>query len=148
MAYEDYISELEEADFPSPAAIEAGADALTFVVSLNNELRQNGAKLPEDPDVDKLGTVLDGVFAELAAASIFLSEKSFTRVPKMLRGIADAFEKADEDFKDPTGATGPSVPSAIVRGYRHFATRIEAARVQKAELFASLKKFEDSQETS
>lgn len=148
MAYEDYISELEESTFPSAKAMEAGADALAFVVSLNNVLRENGANLPEEPDVDQLGTVLDGVFGELAAVCIFLSEKSFARVPKMLRTIADALEKADESFKDPSGQTGTSVPSAVIRGYRDLATRLEATRVQKAELFDELRKFKQSQESA
>jgi hypothetical protein len=147
MAYEDFISEFEDSVFPSTQAIDAGADALTFVANLNNILRENGAKLPEEPDVDQLGTVLDGVFAELAAASIFLSEKSFMRVPKMLRSIADALVSTDVAFTDPTGETAPSVPTALVRGYRAFATRIESSRVQKAEIFAKLKKFTESSDT-
>lgn len=148
MSYEEYISELDESYFPSPEAIEACADALTFVTNLNAELRENGANLPESPDVDKLGSVLDGVFAELAAVSIFLSNEEFTRVPKLLRGIADAFEKGDVTFTDPSGMTGPSVPVVIVQGYRDLACRIDATQVQKAELLAELKKFTKTQETA
>jgi hypothetical protein len=147
MAYEDFITELEQAGFPSTEALEASADALTFVANLNASLRENGANLPEEPDVDKIGAVLDGVFAEIAAASIFLSEKAFQRVPKMLRAIASAFAKADTAFTDPSGEAGPSVPPVIVRGYHDLASRIEATRVQKSELLENLKKFSDSQET-
>lgn len=147
MKHEGYISELEEAIFPSTEAMDAGADALSFVVNLNNELRANGADLPETPDIDKLGSVLDSIFAEIAAASIFLSEDVFVRVPKMLRGIADAFDKEDANFKDPTGEVAPSVPKAVVTGYRDLAKRIEAARVQKVHLIETLKKYRNSQDT-
>lgn len=148
MTYEGYISELEDVTFPSEKSLEAGADALTFVINLNNVLRENGADLPEEPDIDQLGSVLDGVFAEVAAACIFLSEKSFARVPKMLRTVANALDQADADFKDPTGQGGPSVPRAIVRGYRDLATRLESTQVQKAELLTQLRKFKESQETA
>lgn len=148
MAYEDYISELEDATFPSEKALEAGADALTFVINLNTALRENGANLPEEPDVEALGAVLDGVFAELAAVSIFLSGKSFARVPKMLRTIAKALEEADTEFTDPSGEKGRSVPPVIVQGYRQLADRLEATRAQEAELLDQLRKFKQSQETA
>lgn len=138
--YEDYIAEFEDAQLPSDEALEAAEDAMSFVLMLHTLLRENGANLSEEPNVDELGNVIDGVFGELAAASIFLSEKVFQRVPKMLRGIADAIETADVDFEDPNGEIGPSVPPSVIRGYRDLAKRIEVARVQKAELFETLKK--------
>jgi len=147
MDYEEHIVEIEGAVFPSKASLEAAADALGFVHTLNEALRENGADLPEEPDVDKLGSTLDGVFAELAAASIFLSENTFARVPKMLRTISAAFDKADTRFLDPTGSAGPSVPAVLVKGYKDLARRIEVARVQQADLLGELKKYEDSQET-
>ena len=136
MSYEDYIEELE--NFPSQEALEAAAEALAFVQNLNTLLRDNGAKLPETPDCDKIGNILDSVFGELSAASLFLSEDTFKQVPKMLRVIAKQFEEMDTEFTDPNGETGPSVPTSVVRGYSGLADRIEAARKQKVAFMALL----------
>lgn len=145
MAYEDFIAEFEEAAVPSPEAMEAATAALTFVYNLNSELRQDGATLLDEPDVDRLGVFFDGVLAELAAASIFLAD--FEGIPKVLRGVADSFDKTDVEFTDPTGETSRSVPTAVQRGFRALAKRVEASRVQKAHYIATLKKFQESQET-
>lgn len=144
--YEEYIGELESTIVPSDDALEAATEALAFVENLNALLRENGAELPEEPNVDKIGTVLDGVFGELAAASIFLSEKAFSRVPEMLRVIAKQFESEDVDFTDPDGHTGPSVPSVVVSGFTQLADRIEHSRRQRAQLMGELQKFLDSEE--
>lgn len=122
--YETYIEELESSTEVSGDALEAAADALAFVESLNSVFRGNGYNLSEDPDCGSLEIVLDSMAAELAAASLFLAEDSFKSVPQMLRGIAKAF----------TQATGQEVPTLIVNGYNNLADRIEATRVQQQQM--------------
>ena len=116
------------------------SDSLSFVFGLNNAMRAAGAALPEVPDVEKLEQAFDSLCGELTAACLFLSEKSFTRVPDMLRAIADAIEKTDKPFTDDETLSGPSVPSVVVDGYRKLADRIENTRVQKKEIFDKLQK--------
>lgn len=147
--YEEYIEDLESIDTPSKETVEAAIEALAFVENLNNLLRDNGAvQLPEEPEVDRIGTVLDGVFGELAAVSIFLSEGSFARVPDMMRAVADTIEKSDVEFTDPSGETSKSVPEAVIKGFRDFADRLEASKRQKAEMIGQLQNYVDSQEGS
>lgn len=147
--YEEYIEDLESIDTPSKETVEAAIEALAFVENLNNLLRDNGAvQLPKEPEVDRIGTVLDGVFGELAAVSIFLSEGSFARVPDMMRAVADTIEKSDVEFTDPSGETSKSVPEAVIKGFRDFADRLEASKRQKAEMIGQLQNYVDSQEGS
>jgi hypothetical protein len=142
--YEEFIDLLDSeadnsADLEITEALEVATEALAFIHGLNEALRESGARLPEVPDINKLGIVLDGVFGELAAASLFLSEDSFKRVPEMLRLYADKLEKMDVEFTDPEGVSGLSVPKAVTDGFRHFAKRLEATQVQKREILATLK---------
>lgn len=147
--YEEYIEDLESIDTPSKETVEAAIEALAFVENLNNLLRDNGAvQLPEEPEVNRIGTVLDGVFGELAAVSIFLSEGSFARVPDMMRAVADTIEKSDVEFTDPSGETSKSVPEAVIKGFRDFADRLEVSKRQKAEMIGQLQNYVDSQEGS
>lgn len=152
--YEDFIEDLEYI-VPDLAqnhdvyddALEAACSSMAFIKLLNDSLRENGATLPEQPDVDEIGTVLDKVFAELAAASLFLSEPSFARVPDMLRSIADGIEKTDQSFVDPSGEDGKSVPPVVVQGFRDFARRLEATKLQKQQMVGALKKVDSTEET-
>jgi hypothetical protein len=80
--------------------------------------------LPIEPDVSSLEDVIDGVIGELAAASIFLSEDSFKRVPNMLRVVSSSF----------TQNAGEEVPTVITKGFSRLADRIEATRVQGTQM--------------
>jgi hypothetical protein len=115
---------------------------MAFLLLLNSALRESGAALSDTPDPAKLGSMIDSVFGELAAASLFLSEKVFARVPELLRKYADGLEKMDSNFTDPEGHSGPSVPQPILVGFRSLASRIEATRDQKVELVSALRKVQ------
>jgi hypothetical protein len=124
--YETYLEELDAGEDVSSDALEAATDALAFVTSLHTAFCESGYDLGEDPDVSNLEKVLDIMAGELAAASLFLAEDSFTAVPKMLRTIASAFEN--------TAKPGEEVPQVIINGYNSLAARIEATRVQKQQM--------------
>lgn len=124
--YETYLEELDAGEDVSSDALEAATDALAFVTSLHTAFCESGYDLGEDPDTVKLEAVMDIMAGELAAASLFLAEDSFTAVPKMLRTIASAFENARKP--------GEEVPQVIINGYNSLAARIEATRVQKQQM--------------
>lgn len=123
-------------------ALEAAVEAMTFVEALHGSLVENGARLAEDPDTDEVGTTLDGIFGELSAACLFLSEASFARVPEMLRAVAQALESKNEPWTDPQGETAPPVPAVVIQGFQHFAQRLEATRVQKQRAINALKQVD------
>ena len=123
-------------------ALDTAIDAMAFVATLHQSLVDNGADLAEDPDTDEVGTTLDHIFGEVSAACLFLSESSFERVPFMLRKIADALDKENVPWTDPQGDTSPPVPSVVIRGFRHFASRLEATKVQKQRAINMLKKVD------
>jgi len=122
--YETYIEELESPATASDDALEAASDCLAFVESLYRVFRENGYDLPEEPELSAVESILDGMMGELAAASLFLSEDSFKAVPQMLRKIGEAFSQLP----------GEEVPTVIIRGYTRLANRIEATRVQQAQM--------------
>lgn len=122
--YETYLEQLEAGEDVSEEALDAATESLAFVTALHSVFRDNGYDLPENPDVSTLEHILDGMMGELAAASLFLSEKSFQRVPEMLRTISKAF----------TQEPGAEVPTVIVKGYNRLADRIEATRVQQQQM--------------
>lgn len=127
--HETYLEEIDElgvAGVVSEEAVEAATDSLAFVESLHTAFCESGYDLGEEPDVSKLEKVIDTMSGELAAASLFLAEDSFSAVPKMLRAIAKAFES--------TAKTGEEVPPVIINGYNSLATRIEATRFQQAQM--------------
>lgn len=123
--YETYMEELEAHETPSSNALEAAVDCVGFVTSLHSVFKDNGYDLGEEPDVSSLENILDSMFSELAAASLFLSEDSFQQVPTMLRTIGKAFANT---------AGGDEVPSVIIEGYNRLADRIEATRVQQQQM--------------
>ena len=123
--YETYMEELEGHETPSSDALEAAVDCVGFVTSLHTVFKDNGYDLGEEPDVSTLENILDGMFSELAAASLFLSEDSFQQVPTMLRTIGKAFANT---------SGGDEVPSVIIEGYNRLADRIEATRVQQQQM--------------
>jgi hypothetical protein len=121
-------------------AVETALDAMAFVATLHQSLVDNGAKLTPEPDTDEVGTTLDHIFGELSAACLYLSESSFARVPDMLRVIADGLDKENVPWTDPEGVTAPPVPAVVIRGFRHFAKRLEATKVQKQRAINQLRK--------
>ncbi len=130
-SYEDLIFELESSIEPSADAVDYGAEAMSFVLSLHNLFLSNGMDIGEVPDVAILEKIIESMYGELGAAALFLSENSFSNVPTMLRGIAENIEKLDEEFTDDQGVTSKSVPSEIVHGFKNLAKRIEATKQQK-----------------
>ena len=141
IAYEDLMEELENSDL-SETAREAALDAMAFVLALHTTFKDNGVSLPETPDCSVLENTIDGVHGELAAACIFLSERSFARVPEMLRTISEKFDSMDQNFTDTQGVTGPSVPFVVRKGFERLAQRIEATRIQKSQMLNILGKTE------
>lgn len=120
MDYESYISELENSPEPTDLALEAGADAMAFVLALHTMFKDNGVSLPEDPSVECLENIIDNIMGELSAASLFLAEDAFNGVPKMLRTVSSGF----------TQDLGKEVPTVITKGFSRLADRIEATKVQ------------------
>lgn len=123
--FETYLEELESGEDVSEEALEAATDALAFCMAMHDALKENGYT-SEEPSIAFLEKTWDGMLGELAAASLFLSENAFQAAPKMMRGIADNLSKhATEDN---------TVPSVIAQGFRSFAKRIEATRVQQQQM--------------
>ena len=140
MTYEDLLEAVETSDSLTSDAREAATEAMAFVLSLHNTFRDNGVDLPVEPDCSSLDRIIDGLSGEVAAAVLFLSEKSFAYAPKSLRKIAESFEELDKPFTDPQGYSGRSVPFVVVNGFKQLANRIEAAKTQRTQLLAATKK--------
>jgi hypothetical protein len=124
LEYEKYMDEMESDRLPTEEAGDAGVDAMAFVLALHTMFRDNGVDLPEEPSVDYLEHVIDGMMGELSAASLFLSEESFAGVPKMLRTVSSQF----------TQNCGEEVPTVITKGFSRLADRIEATKVQATQM--------------
>ena len=116
------------------AALEAATETLAFVQALHTLFVDSGAKLPETPDCYILEHYIDALYGELGAATIFLSEQSFSQVPDMLRVISQQIKAKDVPLAAPDGETRPSVPTAVVAGFSRFADRIDKMRVQQQNL--------------
>lgn len=134
MKYEQQMEELANEPAPGEWALNAGEEAMGFVLTLHNMFKENGYDLPAEPDVELLANLIDAVHAELAAACLFLSSDSFSGAPTLLRGIAKSIETADLDFTSPDGETGKSVPVVVRKGFERLAKRIEATKVQKTQM--------------
>ena len=119
--FETYLEELESGDDVSEEALEAATDALAFCLALHEALRENGYTT-DDPSIPFLERTVDGMMGELAAASIVMSEGVFKGLPDIMRTNADTLEKHNV------------VPPAVVQGFRSFAKRIEATRVQMQQM--------------
>lgn len=122
MLFEDYIETVESCDALPPEAREAAADALAFAVALHEMFAQSGLTLPEEVDLDRLQTLIDGHLGELAAAAIMLSKLQNAKlqntnldVIKMLECVYDNFSNTED---------GGGVPSFVVRGYLRLAQRV------------------------
>ncbi len=97
MEAETSLSSLEELDTTNlseaqKAGLEKAKDALAFVYSINSAMIQNGANLPEEPDVTLMESMLDSFVCELSAAVNLLIEVE--GVPSRLRSIADELQTA------------------------------------------------------
>lgn len=104
-------------------AAELGADAIAFAQALHESFRQNHMTSSEDVDLNQLENLVDALFGELAAASLFLSESNFSRVPDMLRAVNKSLANSDH-----------SVPPEVVKGFARLATRIEKTRLASKNL--------------
>lgn len=124
LEYEKYMDEVDavddDASEASSDALDAGVDAMAFVLALHTMFKDNGVDLPEEPSVDALENIIDNIMGELSAASLFLAEKSFESVPKMLRTVSSQF----------TQSLGEEVPTVITKGFSRLADRIDATKVQ------------------
>lgn len=129
--YETYLEELESGEDVSEEALEAATDALAFCLAMHEALKENGYTTDE-PSIEFLEKTWDGMMGELAAASLFLSENVFKNAPTMMRGIADNLSNKATDNND--------VPAIVAHGFRSFAKRIEATRVQQTQMKEFLKK--------
>ena len=87
----------------------------------------------ESPDLGELENLVDALTGELAAACIFLSEPSFSRVPDMLRAVSQNLEKSPDE-----------VPAVVIRGYSRLAKRIENTRLQMQALIPNTTKVINS----
>ena len=126
--YENYVTLLE--DLPQntsgngdiSTAIETACDCLSFVQALWDVYHLEGAHDGTSaPDISTMENLFDALQGELAAASLFLSENSFSRVPDMLRSLADKLEGHEDNV----------VPVVVARGFSRFANRIENVRKQQ-----------------
>lgn len=113
------------------AAFDTALDAMAFVKALNEMFRDNGADVPAHPDVGTLESLVDGIHGELAAACILLSERSFARVPDMLRACAAQLEKSQE------------VPTVVKKGYSRLADRLDNTRKTMQNIMSEQKKPTD-----
>lgn len=109
----------------SGEAAEAALDAMAFVQSLHQVLKDNGMTDKEEPDLDELENLVDALHGELGAAVLFLCEPSFARVPDMLRIISKQLDKSGNKEE---------VPLVIVKGFDRLAKRIENTRVNMQQL--------------
>jgi len=121
-------------------ALEKALDAMAFVKLMHASMAAGGAKLSPEPDTDEVGTYFDCILGEISAASLFLNEASFARVPEMLRKIADAVERKNAPWTDPSGYTEPPVAPVVIQGFRNFADRLDATKIQARAALQALKK--------
>ncbi len=99
-------------------------DILAFVQGIAEAFALNGFVNPQEIDLAALEGAMDRLYGELGAATIFLSDKHFTGVPKMLRVIQTNMENLSE----------LPVPPVVVKGFGRLAQRVEATRAaQQAE---------------
>ena len=119
--FEEYLDQVESGEALSETAREAASDAMAFCLALHDALRENGYTGDDEPSIEFLEGTIDGLLGELAAASIFLSERSFQQVPKMLRVTGAKLDKEN------------IVPNVVSSGFVRLANRIEATRVQQAQ---------------
>lgn len=126
----NYVCEALDSDpEPSQEVREAALDAIAFVQSLHEMLRDNGMTDKDQPDLDELENLVDAIHGELGAAVLFLCEPSFARVPDMLRVVSKQLDKAGD---------AASVPPVIVKGFDRLAKRIENTRVNMQQMAATL----------
>lgn len=136
MAYEDDIELVENLvtemslEGKDTMFLENAVNAMSFVYALHDMYKESGDTVGDYPDPDRMQGIVDMVHGELAAACLFLSSPELKESPKLLRGIADAICAQDKSFEDEEGYTGPSVPNAVVSGFRNLASRIEVTQKQ------------------
>lgn len=109
--------------------LELASDCMAFVEALWQAMGQ-----PEDepPDLSKMEALYDAYQGELAAAAMFFSENTWSRLPDMLRGVSAQLEKKNDG----------SVPTVMVKGFRRFAARIEHTRLKQAQVVGALREIE------
>lgn len=132
MNYDTVIEQLEAGN-PTKESLELAADALAFVQGLHQMFQDNKMTSSDSPDLGELENLVDALTGELAAACIFLSEPSFSRVPDMLRAVSQNLEKSPDE-----------VPAVVIRGYSRLAKRIETTRLQMQALIPNTTKVINS----
>jgi hypothetical protein len=123
----EYVQEVAE-------ATEAACDSLAFTQALWNLFMDQGlVDYSDKVDYALMENIIDALNGELAAACLFFSEKTFDKVPDMLRVIADQLEKSGDT----------ATPRVVIQGYRRLATRIENTKKNIATAHAVLKQNEE-----
>lgn len=123
--FSTYINELEASEDISDEALEASADALAFAQSLWDLFRANGLVVESDkPNFATMEKVIDLLYGELHAVTVFFSEDSFSQLPEVFDGVAHKLEEAQQ-------AAGGHIPPEVIRGNRDFATRLRNARAYR-----------------
>ena len=105
--------------------LEKASDALAFAQALWNAMGED----PEtEPDFHRMEHLYDAYQGELAAAALFLSDRSFDSVPALLRSVSDALPEGEE------------VPVVVRKGFHRLAKRIERTRHLKTAVSSAEKK--------
>lgn len=138
MTYETLIEELEsqsQGTGLSSEAVEAAADAMSFVAALHGLFVANGV-LNEDAavDVGVLENIIDAQYGELGAAAILLSEASFNGISDVLKATAKTMEDKDN-----------VVPATVRKGFERLAQRIEKTKVYREQAAQALANSEKAQ---
>lgn len=127
MLYDTYIDILENIDIQIPNvseetkhALEAAADALSFVQGLHDTFAAHGVSLPENPDLYKLEGIVEGYVGELGAAVMILSNNQLGDTPLALNRLS----------KEVDG----KMPPSVVTGCLRLADRIKKTRVSQQKL--------------
>lgn len=128
------LEDIESADPEEEDALQTALDAMAFAQSLWNHLKENGLyTAKEDPDFDVMQRAIDLLYGELHAATMFLSDTAFERIPEVFDGIAESLDTARK------GVHGDSVPPEVIRGYRDFANRVRSAQAYQRSLMTAEK---------
>lgn len=117
-------------------ALEAAAEYVAFSSSLWNLFKDQGLiSDSEVPSVYLMERVIDGLYGELAAVTLLLSEPSFG-MEKYLDGIIALF---DATGKAINAKAADTVPPEVIQGFKSFAARLRNSDVIKKKAAEALR---------
>lgn len=131
-SYDNHIDALEDLDTSGfsdaqKEALEVSKDCLAFTSALHNHLASVGAKLPENPEIPLLESMIDAVFCELMAAVLVLVD--IPDSDNILKSVAKELYEANLNKQ-------AGVDPQMIQGYLKLAERVERSKAALKQLDA------------